>query len=295
MNIIVTGAEGFLGRQVVARLVAAGHPVIAVDRIAHEGEAQPGVVYHQNDLSDPATLHPCPVVPASPFTLVHLAWDMRRHVGFVEQAEQVRLFAALLDHWTGKGLQRMVGMGSAEEYGSREGMLCETDSPEGLLSPYGWAKCAAGGLVRSWSARAGIPVWWLRPFIIYGPGQKGDMMIPYAMTCAREGREAEFTDGLQRRDFVHVGDVADAIVCAVQAEAAGFRVCNLGRGEPVAVRDVLMAIADGCGVRSLFHLGARPRRSGEPDVQVADTTEAREQLGWSAKIDWRDGIEEMVR
>jgi nucleoside-diphosphate-sugar epimerase len=295
MDIIVTGSEGFLGRHVVARLVAGGHSVIAVDRIAHEGEALPGVVYHQSDLSDPATLLPCSPEPLHLFTLVHLAWDMRRHLGFVEQAEQVRLFAAVLESWAGRGLQRVVGMGSAEEYGSRDGVLRVADPPVGMLSPYGWAKRAAGELARNWSMRTGVPVWWLRPFIIYGPGQKGDMMIPYALTCAREGHEAEFTDGKQQRDFVHVEDVADAIVCAVQSESAGLRVGNLGRGEPVAVREVLMAIADGCGARSLFHLGARPRRPGEPEVQVADTTEARKQLGWSARIGWREGIEDMVR
>lgn len=287
MTIVVTGAEGFLGRAVVAALAADGHPVVAVDRVPHVGEALPGITYYQADLAEAVTLLPR---ESGPFTLVHLAWDMRRHLGYSVQGEQIRQFAALLDHWTPRGLQRLVAMGSAEEYGSLEGLIDERARPVGALSPYGWAKRAAHDLTASWQGRTGVPVVWLRPFIIYGPGQKGDMMIPYAVAQACSRQPAQFSDGLQQRDFIYISDVVEGIRRAVVAESSGMAVCNLGRGEPVVVAEVLKTIAAFFQAESTFALGARPRRPGEPMRQVADIRQARDLLGWTPQVRWMDGI-----
>ncbi|HMO04568.1 MAG TPA: NAD(P)-dependent oxidoreductase [Kiritimatiellia bacterium] len=286
--VVVTGSEGFLGRKVVARLAADGHSIVAVDRVAHAGDTLPGVVHHQSDLSDPATLTPCTL---DSFTLVHLAWDMRRYQGYGIQAGQVRQFADLLDYWGQHGLQRAVVMGSAEEYGGSAGILSETSAPRFPLSPYGWAKRAARDLALSWCERTGHPVTWLRPFIMYGPGQKGDMVIPFAIESARLRRKAEMTDGLQQRDFVYIDDVADAVALAATREAEGWNEFNLGRGEGVRVADMVRTIAAHFGAEDYFNLGARPRRLNEPDVQVADCSRAAASLGWKAKVDWREGLE----
>lgn len=290
MTIVVTGSEGFLGRAVVAALAADDRPVVAVDRVPHMGEILSGVTYHQADLAEAATLLPR---ESGPLTLVHLAWDMRRHLGYSVQGEQIRQFAALLDHWTTRGLQRLVAMGSAEEYGSLEGLIDERAKPVGALSPYGWAKRAAHDLVVSWQGRSGVPAVWLRPFIIYGPGQKGDMMIPYAVSQACSRQPAQFSDGLQQRDFVFISDVVEGIRRAVMADSTGLTVCNLGRGEPVMVADVLKSIASFFHAEACFALGARPRRAGEPMRQVADIRQAGEVLGWTPQVRWADGIRQV--
>jgi len=287
--IVVTGAEGFLGCRVIASLAAAG-PVIAVDRVAHSGPVLENVIYHQADLADASTLLPASMQSSPAFQLIHLAWDMRRHQGYAIQAEQVKQFAGLLDYWTGRGLEKLVAMGSAEEYGGLNGVIHESVAPELPLSPYGWAKRSAHDLADSWCEKYGKPVAWFRPFIIYGPGQKGDMMIPYAIECARNSQKAQFTDGKQKRDFVYIDDVVTAITMAANKNLSGFQSINLGRGEPVSVADVLMTIARHYDMESQFELGARPRRPGEPDIQIADTATAKEMLGWEAAVDWRTGL-----
>jgi nucleoside-diphosphate-sugar epimerase len=292
-NVVVTGAEGFLGRKVVSRLAADGFSVAAVDRVAHGGAALDGVDYHQADLADPNSLVPPSWPGDATFVLVHLAWDMRRHQGYAIQAEQVRQCAGLLDTWTGRGLVRLVAMGSAEEYGRRDGKIVESAGPVLPLSPYGWAKHTAHDLAQTWAGHCGIPVVWLRPFIIYGPGQRGDMMIPYAIECASAKKEATFTDGQQSRDFVYIDDVVDAIVRSVSATISGFNSINIG-GSPAKVVDVLMNIARFFNVESLFHLGAKARRTGEPDVQIADVEQAKKLLGWSAKTDLPTGLQQTL-
>ncbi len=292
--IVLTGSSGFIGRHVLEQLRDASVPVVAVDRVEPEGKLPAGVRFHRSDLSDPSDLIPRDLDVSGSFVLVHLAWDMRRATSYALHLDQARLLAALLDYWAERGLSRVVGIGSAEEYGARSGLIHEYDPPMWPLSPYGAGKHAAYGTAISWALREKRDLTWLRPFLVYGPGQSGDMMLPYAVAKARAREPAEFTDGLQERDFVHVADVAEAVKAAVFRKSSGVHVLNLGAGIPVQVREVLMEVARLMETESVFHFGARPRRPGEPERQVADISSAHDLLGWTPKIGWREGVAGVV-
>lgn len=289
--LVITGACGFIGRHVLERLCELSVPILAVDRVELDVASCPrNVRFHRSDFSDPSDLIPSDLDVSDGFTLLHLAWDMRRGSDFAPQQEQVRLLGSLLDYWSGRGLRHVVGLGSAEEYGARGGLLYEYDPPLLPLSPYGLAKRAAGEMVASWVVRERQRALWLRPFIVYGPGQRGSMMLPYAVAQAKARQPADFTDGLQERDFVYVDDVARAIVRSAEWGGAGFHVVNVATGRPTRVRDILLEVARLADAEALFRLGARSRRPGEPDRQVADIGVARDLLGWTPEVDWREGI-----
>ena len=286
-RIAVTGAAGFIGRRVVARLKI-GTNVTALDRVPDPGDWPEGVEYRQVDLD-----REMPAFKGS-WILVHLAWSLDR-ANAAAQQESLQTFARLLGQ---ENLAGVVGLGSAEEYGEREGCLREDQAPGAKLSAYGQAKHAAGKALESWARGAGRKAVWLRPFVVYGPGQGGNMAIPYALRCARERTPGDFSEGLQFRDFVHVDDVADGIAAAALAWPTlkpAFSVCNLGRGEPVRLRDVLERIADQTNSRELFRFGARPLRPGEPQEQYADVAAAAKLFGWRAKIPWQQGVDTMCR
>src|SRR6266545_8277436 len=292
MRVVMTGSSGFIGRQLARQLRRTGLDLLAVGR----GAAPPdlaGVPWHRCDPERPDTY-----LPAShgdrPFTLVHLAGETGRPPRFAPHAAQALWVARWCDHWGGRGLQWVVMPGSAEEYGQRGGILREDDPPQGRLSAYGWGKAAARGLLETWSASTGAGVWWLRPFIAYGPGQKGDMAIPYAVRQFLRGRPADFSDGQQQRDFVYIDDVVCAFETVILAPRGGFHAVNVGTGEAVPVRAVLGRLGELLGAGARFRFGAIPRRPGEPDVQVADTTRAERLLSWRAGIDWREGIERLA-
>ena len=287
-TIVVAGAAGFIGRRVVDRLARTETDVKALDRIGDPGGWPAGVDYRQVDLD-----REMPAFKGS-WILVHLAWSLDR-ANAAAQQESLQTFARLLGQ---ENLAGVVGLGSAEEYGEREGRLREDQAPGAKLSAYGQAKHAAGKALESWARGAGRKAVWLRPFVVYGPGQGGNMAIPYALRCARERTPGDFSEGLQFRDFVHVDDVADGIAAAALALPTlkpAFAVSNLGRGEPVRLRDVLERIADRTNARELFRFGARPLRPGEPQEQYADVAAAAKLFGWRAKIPWQQGVDTMCR
>lgn len=282
--IVVTGAGGFIGRAVLPRL-AGRFPLegaIGLDLRSKpmdwRGEWLEGGMERLQEVE-------------GPFVVVHLAWNLRRGDP-VAQKHSLEDFRAMLRL---PGLAGLVGMGSAEEYGSEEGRLDESRAPGNGLSAYGWAKHEAFQAAKA----SGMRCIWLRPFIVYGEGQGGNMVVPYALRCAKEGCVAEFSSGEQFRDFVHVEDVAAGIAAAVRAVSAlpegECRACNLGRGEPVKVRDVLERIARLTGREHLFRFGVRPMRAGEPAVQFAATDTAESVLGWKAAIPWQEGIDRLCR
>ena len=293
--VVVTGAAGFIGRRVVARLAAQGARVLAVDRVPEPAGFPLGTEYRRADLGAGAAWIPGNF--QSGFVLVHLAWNMNR-ADAGEQETSVVDFARLLESAPARGLRGVVGLGSAEEYGELEGRLNEDLAPGLKLSAYGKAKHAAGRALETWSRETGRKAIWLRPFIVYGPGQGGTMAIPYALRCARERTPAEFSEGLQFRDFVHVDDVAAGVAQAalrLPDVEQPFAACNLGRGEPVRVRDVLERIAQKTDAQELFRFGARPMRPGEPQEQYAETAAAAGLFGWRAKISWKNGIDALCK
>ena len=289
VKVAVSGAAGFIGRRVVARLAGAGARVLALDRVPVPPPVFPtGAEYRCVEMAE--------ALPALEGfdRIVHLAWNMDR-ADAEAQAASLAVFSKWLEQ---DGLRAVVGLGSAEEYGELEGCLSEEMAPGDHLSLYGRAKHAACRALEQWSRGPGRCAVWLRPFVVYGPGQGGSMVIPYALHCARDHRAAEFSEGLQFRDFVHVEDVAAGIAKAaleMRPESGRFTVCNLGRGVPVKLRDVLERIAENTGAHRRFHFGARPMRATEPKEQYADVAVAENHLGWRAAISWQEGIDALCK
>ena len=289
---IVTGHTGFIGRQVVARLIENNWRVLGIGRRAQPALQWDGVAYHAwngNQLD---------LLPANwqetAFTWIDLAWDMRRQPQFVSHAEHLLRFATMLDSFSHRGLAAVVGVGSGEEYGQRGGIIQEDQPPEGRLNAYGWGKRAACEMLRCWNNLNGTPACWLRPFLVYGPGQSGNMVVPYLLRQTMHGGVAQLSDGEQQRDFVYVDDVAEALVAAAESPQPQFEIFNIGTGIATPVRSVLSRIGEALGISDRVQFGAISRRPGEPDVQIADVKKAKQKLNWQARTNWIAGVQKLV-
>lgn len=279
--IIISGSAGFVGTHLKAALKQ------------HSPEARI-LTCDQDVCKELEALSPN---DNSATTFIHLAWDLNAVNSVDAQQRCVETLRTLLAQSTALGINRFISIGSATEFGDRDGVLAEAaldnSNAGGPLTPYGQAKRAARALAKEWALAApDRQVFWLRPFVVYGPQQKGSMLIPYAIDSFLRGEPAEFTKGLQQRDFVYVEDVARAILQAIAADGPGqpFSDINIGTGVGTRVCDVIAYIAAELGAAPLATVGARPDRAIEPARQIASTRRAKQVLHYEAKTDWQTGV-----
>ncbi len=284
--VILTGASGFIGQHLMRRLKKQRICFMTMDIRTIEDRDAPSVCVRAVDgtLFDFSDLKNC--------TLVHLAWCPPLRDSTWPHAQQLNLLAKLMDAH-GDSIDRIIALGSAEEYGSRCGRLEEPEAVNIALSPYGWGKRAAQMLVETWCEVNDKSALWLRPFIVYGEGQQGNMAIPYAVGQALRREVADFSAGTQQRDFIHVDDIARAIGLAVTKPWKGFNIANLGTGVGTRLRDVLEQIAVLFDVAGSFRFGVRSMRPGEPEVQIAAINRAESLLGFTAQIRLDQGLRRM--
>ncbi|WP_199423589.1 NAD-dependent epimerase/dehydratase family protein [Actinotalea solisilvae] len=202
------------------------------------------------------------------------------------------VFAAAADH----GVERLVFASSASVYGDPKKLPMHEDDELSPLTPYCISKRAGEDLLGFYQRRANLSWIALRFFNVYGPGQKTTAyytsVINHFVNRLRQG-EAPVIDGKgeQSMDFIHVHDIARSAVLALEAEKANLPV-NVGTGIDTSIADLARILIDAVGadVEPIFN----PR-----DVLVsrraADTTRAKEILGFEPTIAVRDGMTELIR
>ena len=250
MRILVTGAAGFVGYAVAARLAADGHDVTGMTRFP-DTALPAGVARHVGDIRDPASL------PDGPFDGVcHLA-------GLVQvresRADPLRYWQtntggmlALLEWLPKAGADRLVIASTCAVYGEPDHQPIAETAPETPSSPYGSSKLAADHAAADHAATGELGAISLRAFNITGatPGRPDHdltRLIP-KLLAVQHGRAPEITingDGSAVRDFLHVADMADAFARALDACQPGtWRAYNVGSGQPHSIRDVIHAVED---------------------------------------------------
>jgi UDP-glucose 4-epimerase len=295
-RILVTGGTGFIGRRLVQRLEQAG---IAFTGVAHETpppDAGPaGARWIRLDLADAAALESL-VSAMQPEIVFHLAGvaGAERTLEFAERA--VRGNFVVTHHLlTALGRsarpQRIVLVGSSEEYGRQESLPCTEDMATRPVSPYSASKAAVTQFALLYHELFGLPVVVLRPFVVYGPGQQPGMMVPALMHALAHGEAFPMTAGEQTRDFVHVDDVVDALVAAAVADGAAGQVFNVCSGAEHSIREVAEMVARLAGAAAdALRIGALPYRQNEVWRLVGSNDKARSMLDWSPRVRLEDGL-----
>jgi nucleoside-diphosphate-sugar epimerase len=281
MTVLVTGAAGFLGRHVVAKLLASGRNVLAVARAPCECGAE----VHALDLRDHEALARL-VRERGIREVVHLAAaGVRREASWEElSAVNVGATLALARALEGVSEHRLVVAGTMFECAPQEAPLRE-DAPLGPTTLYGVSKAAA--LLALATTRASWTS--LRLFHIYGPGEQPPRLFPSLIQKIRQRQTIETTDLEQVRDLVWVEDAAQAFVNALQ-EPPTRRPVNVASGRGVPLKEVVLALAEKLGGKELVRLGALPRRPGEASRLVGNPSLARTLLGWEARTSWEEGL-----
>jgi len=289
-RVLVTGARGFIGRHCVPLLVARGYEVHAVSR-APVSTAQTDVRWHQADLLDSAAA-PALIDAIRPTHLLHLAWCTTPGAYWTspENLQWVASTLALAQEFSRSG-RRMVMAGTCAEYDWGHRVCSERVTPLVPATLYGAAKHAANTVLERYSRGVNVSYASGRLFLLYGPDEAPERLVPSVVRALIAGAPAQCTHGQQVRDLLHVRDAADAFVALLDSDAEGP--FNIASGMPIKLADVIYGLASVVGRPDLVRLGAVPARD-EPGELTADVSRIKRELKWSAQCDLHAGLLETV-
>ncbi|MDY6914271.1 MAG: UDP-glucose 4-epimerase GalE [Planctomycetota bacterium] len=303
MNVLLTGGAGYIGSHVARAVAAAGHkPVIYDSLVKGHAAAVADCELVVADTSDGEAIRRA---------LRDYKIDLVIHfAAFIEAGESVRQpekyfqnntvgGKVLLDAMRDAGVKRMVFSSTAAVYGMPLEMPIVEDVPLRPINPYGASKLCVEFMLQSYAAAYGMGFVSLRYFNVAGADPAGDIgedhdpethLIPLTLRvalgrqkCIRIfGTDYETPDGTCIRDYIHVCDLAEAHLLAVEAiEPGRAKAYNLGNGEGFSVAEVIQTCREvtGCEIAAQ----SAPRRAGDPPRLIASSAKAEAEFGWKPK------------
>ncbi|QDP96104.1 UDP-glucose 4-epimerase GalE [Microlunatus elymi] len=309
MTVLVTGGAGYIGSHVVRLLRQRGDDVVVVDDLSSGVADNIGdTPLVQLDLSRPEAIDALVTLIGEyeVESVIHIA--AKKQVGESAQrpawyyTENVGGMANLLQAMESAEVNKLMFSSSAATYGNPDvppGSRMSEDVPSAPISPYGETKLVCEWMMRDAAAAWGLRGVGLRYFNVAGAGwpELGDPtkfnLIPIAIGALAEGKQPVIfgndyptADGTCIRDYIHVLDLADAHLAALDyldREDRDYDVFNVGTGTGSSVSEVLTKIGRTTGYDVQPVIG--DRRAGDPADLVADVSRIRDALGWTATRD----------
>jgi nucleoside-diphosphate-sugar epimerase len=306
-RVLVTGAGGFIGRQSIEPLLAAGFEVHAVLSSRGSAQADAGVQsasgakrnvqFWRADLTDPAEVDALTEgVRAS--HLLHFAWIATPGV-YWQSPENYRWLEAsrhLVASFERSGGVRAVTAGSCAEYDWSQVEIChERTSPlaTGAVTPYAECKLALQRELEEFGRERRLSTAWGRLFFQYGPGEHPERLVASVIIHLLLGRDAPCSEGRQIRSFLNVRDVGAAFAALLDSAVQGA--VNIGSADPVSIVEVLSAIGRQIGRPELIKLGARAASPNEPRVLLPDTGRLRDEVHFAPAWTLERGLDDAIR
>ncbi len=307
MHVLVTGGAGYIGSVIAARLLTRAHAVTVYDDLSrgHRAAVPAGAAFVEGDIRDQACVRKA-LREGHCDAVVHMA--ALAEVGeSVEQPERyhdvnVNGTAAVLAAAVATGAGRLVFSSTAAVYGEPRRVPIDEDDELAPTNPYGASKLAGERLLEQAREAGDLAFTALRYFNACGAdGPRGEdhdpesHLIPLALSAARDGgalrvfgNDYPTPDGTCVRDYVHVADLSDAHVLALEALPAVQGAFNLGTGRGDSVKHVLDTVSCVTGLELRHDMAGR--RAGDPPALVASGRRAATRLGWRPQRSLEDAV-----
>jgi UDP-glucose 4-epimerase len=304
---LVTGGAGYVGSVVAAHLLEAGHQVTVLDDLSTGFRAgvPDGAHFVEGRVQDAGR-----VLDDSYDAVLHFAASSQVGESVADPEKYWRNNVAgsleLLTAMREADVRTLVFSSTAATYGEPKSVPITEDDPTLPTNPYGATKLAVDHMISSEAAAHGLAAVSLRYFNVAGAhgayGERHDPeshLIPLVLQVAQGRREAisvygedyPTPDGTCVRDYIHVADLAEAHLLALDRAVVGEHlICNLGNGNGFSVRQVIDTVRKVTG-HAIPEIVA-PRRAGDPAVLVASAARAHERLGWTPR---RPDLTEIVQ
>ena len=268
-RILITGATGFVGRQICKALADKNVDLRCVVRKGKE--------YQLSDFSNAEIVSTTNLFAEKPSwwldqcsgidTIIHAAWyaEPGNYLLSGLNIDCLQGSINLVQGAIEAGVRRFVSIGTCFEYDLSAGLL-SVDTPLKPSTPYADAKAALFMSLSHWLPKQSVEFAWCRLFYLYGEGEDPRRLVPYLRSKLKKGEPAELTSGIQIRDFLDVADAGKMIADVALSDQVGP--VNICSGEPITVRQLAETIADEYDKRDLLIFGARPDNMVDPACVV---------------------------
>jgi nucleoside-diphosphate-sugar epimerase len=270
IRVMITGAAGFIGRQIIRALDVDGITLIPIVRSSGK-----------NLFSEVSRVERMIVTPdlfsedevwwqaqcRDVDILIHAAWYAVPGKYLQSELNMDCLLGSLrMSRGASKaGVKRIVGIGTCAEYDQSAGVL-KVDTPLKPLTPYACAKTALFLGLSNWLPTQSITFAWCRVFYLFGEGEDERRLVPYIRKQLQNGEPAELTSGTQIRDFINVVEAGKKIAAIALSDRTGP--FNVSSGVPTTVRQLAEFVADEFGRRDLLKFGARSNNLFDPPCVI---------------------------
>lgn len=290
-NVIITGADGFVGSYTAAYFLSQGCHVLALGRKEKPVRLHPqeNLTYLQCDISNPDAM--LENIPAGVYdTFLHFAWEGSagpKRTDCALQMANALTVASCVRTAKKLGCTRFVGAGSIMEY-ETEAVIHTQGVKPGMGYVYGMGKQVAHGLCKAVAAEVGIDFLW--PMIInaYGPGETSPRFVNTTLRKILAGEPLQFTAATQNYDFLYVTDVAKAFYL-VAKEGKPFHEYMIGSGNARPLRKFIQEIAAACAPEAPLQFGDIPFTGVDLPLSAFDTTQLEKDCGFQPEISFAQG------
>ncbi len=299
-TVLVTGAAGFIGSALCARIGSMGHRVVAYDNLSRGRRdllpQDKDTVVVEADIRDARRLQEA-VAAFRPDCVVHLAamHFIPDCVARPQETMDVNVSGTrlLLDACRGSSVRSFVFASSGAVYAPSDGPCLEDGTPIGPLEVYGESKVAAEALVGGFHEETGISTRILRLFNAIGRNETNPHVVPHILESLQTSDVVRLGDVTPRRDYIDTRDVAEAILAATGGPP-GLRVWNVGTGIAWSVNDVVEALGRILG-RAIRVVKEPSRvRASERMLLVADIRKIRAATEWAPRVSLEDSLKDLI-
>ncbi len=299
MKILVTGGAGFIGSHLVDLLLKEGHDVTVIDNFSTgrmenltQQKDNKSLTVIEADVSDLDKIIPYFDAVDTVFHLAALA-DIVPSIENPVQYYKANVSGTLcvVEASRLRGVKKLIYVASSSCYGIPEAYPTPEMSKASPQYPYALTKYLGEQIALHWGKTYKLPVVSLRLFNVYGPRSRtsGTYGAVFGVFLAQKLAGLPFTvvgDGSQKRDFIYVSDVVEALIKAAYSDVKN-EIFNVGSGNPQSINK-LVSLLQGEKVYI-------PKRPGEPDCTWADITKIKDMLGWQPKVPFEEGVAQMLK
>lgn len=309
MNILVTGAAGFIGSHVSECFIKKGDSVVGVDNFDdfYPAELKDSNIaelkknnrfsFYKEDIRDTKALNE--IFRQNDIEVViHLAAKagVRPSIESIEQYYDVNVNGTvfLLEAMKRNGVKKMIFASSSSIYGNNAKVpFSELDPVDNPISPYASTKKSGELLCHVYHHLYNFNITCLRFFTVYGPRQRPDLAIHKFARLIDEGLPVPFYgDGNTSRDYTYIADIVEGIDCAIN-RIGGYQIYNLGESNVITLNQLIKTIETNLGKKAIIN--RQPMQPGDVVKTYADISKAKAEIGYNPKYDFDTGIKEFVK